>query len=233
MNSSFIEINPSEIPDILEVICKNRDEITFWEKGSSKTQNKCVAYKHIGQAQMIVILKDKLSIVHENGEPTSNKGQDVLFQFTYQYVNYFGQGIIKPSKHLQNKDFFLEITGKLFKNEKRSNFRLKFNSKEGCFKVGHDIFELFDVSVGGLCLIVPSDKVNYFNNKDKIKDNGVLEILEENFIIPHFKVTHIKESPDEANTYLIGIRFHNLPEKEEAKIFRALNNKIMTDLYRQ
>jgi hypothetical protein len=89
---------------------KTQVEITIWEKGSS-TREKFSSIR-FNKDEMILI-------VTTSG--TSLSGKKVLYAFSINGVNYFGEAELNPSV---SNTFNLDCSKDLFKSERRENFRL-------------------------------------------------------------------------------------------------------------
>jgi len=107
-NSKFIELYPDEVQSRLKNLYTNGEEVSLWMKGS----------KVVCKTKLSALdLRDDIFQVYKaKNLDKLNKGA-ILFHFQINQMKYFGEGRLE-------KNGIVKVTGKIFKSERRTDFRL-------------------------------------------------------------------------------------------------------------
>jgi hypothetical protein len=115
-NSSFVELEWSEISSRLSTLVSDSGEVKIWAKGDSP--DLCnVINSHSDDEDKTQQLRLRNGVVTDEW-----KSKDLLVQFNIRGVDYYTKG--KIVEVLGNEDFWLEVSPHVFKIEKRGNERL-------------------------------------------------------------------------------------------------------------
>jgi hypothetical protein len=109
-STHFTKQNLKEKESRFHTLARENSNLTIWEKGSKLRE----------KFEVLSFLKSDQSLSLSIDE-TTYAGKSVLFAFVLNGVNYFGEGNLSD---LSGKKCVVDVSGDLFKSERRENFRL-------------------------------------------------------------------------------------------------------------
>jgi hypothetical protein len=109
-STHFTKQNLKEKESRFHSLARANSSLTIWEKGS-KLREKFDVLNFSKTEQKITLSVDE----------TTYAGKSVLYAFIINGVNYFGEGDLSP---LTGKKCTVDVSGELYKSERRENFRL-------------------------------------------------------------------------------------------------------------
>jgi predicted transport protein len=110
-STHFMKQNDKEKVSRFSQLEKSQVEMTIWAKGSSAREKfSCIRFN-----------KEKMHLVVTTESSTTLAEKKILYAFSINGVNYFGEGDLETSI---SNTFNLDCSNNLFKSERRENFRL-------------------------------------------------------------------------------------------------------------
>ena len=222
----FARTSDSELEYNIDYLIRERESVTIWIKGQKDRKDIEIKSYAKEKNKIFFTSKEKTFDYHE---------KDILINFSIKGVHFFGSGTATIGK--SPRESVVLIKDHFFKYERRANFRLVLDlqNKIACqVNLSKELpdFNTYDLSVGGVSLIIEKEYEEHFVQGKIIK--GIK--LAFNDSILYFEnvkvcyVTPFAPTKEEEDVRLkVGLSFEGVPEYMSDRLSRLINKCIKKD----
>lgn len=220
--ASFTKLNIEDAQQAIEDLLRARSDVHLWKKGTTVKEIFRVYDVQAGNFEIIL-------------EPVSKKTEmldsELIVNFELDKRQFFSTATLIYDENKQL--YFLNLAKDIFKCERRRNFRIsKDMVSELSFEINQKSFEIIDVSVSGISLVIPSESLAHFL-PESLFHNATLNFEGVVYSIPLCKVIYNKEYYKDEESKIAGMEFFEVPHQEEEQLFIAVNNALFSYMHKE
>lgn len=210
----FLPLTNLERLEKLEVMGKTRAELLIWEKGAEKREffNALDFIQDKNQLEVVPLQKD-----------SDYAGKKVIINIKFADLQFFTSGTL--TRRESNDRYFVDLDQKLYKCDKRKNYRLKSSDLQTVkIAINGKEYPANDVSVGGISIMLKPKEASFIA-VGKVYEDSKLTLNNFEIIIPKTKVAHTFDVGTGKKAMIkVGFQFMALPDSVESKLFVQINN---------
>jgi c-di-GMP-binding flagellar brake protein YcgR len=192
--------------------------IKIWIKENEKETKEFSIKSYNPELNKIIInQKSNLISIFDNTKDLNNKS--ILLKVNWGNMQFFASGIFSFTSI--KDEFSISLRSDFFQCQQRSFLRLGGNLGASIkMKYQDNIYELFDISGGGLSLVISNNLLNLFNKGDVIDDLKI-KIADEQFNIPKAQIVSVGDY-DKLQTK-VAMKFLDFPEDQQRDLLKKIN----------
>ena len=225
-NIYFSELTDWEEHVSLNHLIKNKSHIILWESGIKEKWTVPVASYEEDDREIILSPVKGAEI---------NYPDKVLFYFYIKNVYFFSEGMMTLRAAFPRD--VLKIQRKILKYDIRKKFRFLISQSDrvSCKAIVKDdlsLFDIHDISVGGMSIIINQEEMALFSEGEMIKNIKIL-FNETTLVITESKISYIVDikgsKSDDQRRMKVGFHFVNIASHIDNQL-GALINKFLTKI---
>jgi hypothetical protein len=214
----FNPVAKSQWKDVWDKIITDTCPIKVWIKDNEKEAKEfSIKSYHFENNQIVINQKSNLINLFDTTKDLANKL--ILIKINWANLQFFGSGIFSTTS--TKDEFTIALSASFFQCQQRSFLRLSQNSGVAIkMKYLEDVYDLFDISGGGLSLFLSNTKSAMFTKGQEIQ-NLKVKIGEEQFNLPKAQIVFVS-TEDNLQTK-IAMKFLDLTEDMQIGLLRKIN----------
>lgn len=219
----FTELSEYDKEHAITSVSRFNHKILIWPKGSkTKTEFSAGVYNS-GSRVLLVEPKDpNITFIDD----------PVLVNFTVEGLNYFSSSELKKG----TDGFYIRLSDKLFKSERRKNFRVSFVRDENCFVVIPEKngqrssitkLQINDISVTGVSILIDKDFATNYNDNQIIEEMR-MAVRSKTFLIPKAEIVYRMDFSGAKGGAIkkLAMQFQKLPFQVEEDLYQLLTKEM-------
>lgn len=216
----FNECSAVEINQVFSSLPHREIKILLWTKGSS-AREKFIINHYSPENQRIYLDRPSGTTLLVN--------QGVLMNLEFNQMRYFSTSTLSVD---ENQELYLKINSKVFKGNKRANFRIDSQVIENYKITVNDLtFDGIDLSVGGISFLAPAHLIDIFQANEY--QNITIRFNRHQIKIAKACKKYCITTDFFGNNQIVlkvGMQFLDLEEEKESFLFREINNALFNKL---
>jgi len=202
---------------VWEKIVTDQCPLKVWEKNQEKDA-KDFSIKNYDEKHNVLTIYQKSTLINIFDQTKALNDQVILIKVNWANLQFFGSGVF----HITNvkDEYQITLKSELFQCQQRSFLRLSINSGVPIkMKYMDKVYDLFDISGGGLSLILPASVDLKFTKGQEIIDLKV-KVGSEQFNINKAQIVAVS---DDGNRLKMAMKFLDLSENQLQDLLRKIN----------
>jgi hypothetical protein len=214
----FNPVPKAKWQDVWDKIITDTCPATVWVKDNEKDAKEfSIKSYNLQNNQITINQKSNLINIFDSTKDLNNKL--ILIKINWANLQFFGSGIFNTT--LVKDEFSISLSASFFQCQQRSFLRLSQNCGVAIkMKYLEDVYDLFDISGGGLSLVLSNTKAELFTKGQEIQ-NLKVKIGEEQFNLPKALIVAVN-SQEELQTK-VAMKFIELTEEMQIALLRKIN----------